>query len=223
MKSIKLIAGIFAGMALLFTGCKEEYESGEDMSKPVPSDFGYDVENNTTDVLAFYWDATETVKAGATSYSIEICDDPSEAVSMYDDVIQTVQVSAIGSDGIGRATFTKGISEYTEKYVRIRVNYGAVFSSWTFARDDEGNPAAFVAGHGMKDLNKASVGTIDIDCPEDSDSFTISADLTPVASASRVLVILMDYASQSAISTILVDPSKAVSYTHLTLPTTPYV
>lgn len=208
MKSIKFIVGALAGAALLLTACQEEIPAGEDQSKPVPGDFRYDAENSTADTLAFRWNAGQTVAAGATSYSIEVCDDPNDAVNMYDDVIQTIKASAVGADGVARATFTKGISEYTEKYVRLRVNYGSVFTPWIFATDSEGQPAVFVTGHGIKDLKKPSVENIKLsDCPENGTEFTVKADLSAVASASRLIVLLVDYTTQKALVTEVIDPS----------------
>lgn len=213
MKSFKLIAGAFAGAALLLSSCQEEIASGEDQSKPVPTDLRYDVENSKADTLAFRWNAGETIAAGASSYSIEICDDPNDAVNMYDDVIQTIKRSAVGADGVARAKFTKGISEYTEKYVRLRVNYGASFTPWVFATDSEGKPAVFVSGHGIKDLKKASVEKIDLtDCPKDGTEFSVKADLSAVSSANRVIVLLIDYTSQKAIITDVIDPSVKTSF-----------
>lgn len=212
MKSNKFIVSALAGAVLLLSACQEEFSSGEDQSRPVPSDLRYDIENSTADTLAFRWSAGETIAAGATSYSIEVCDDPNDAVNMYDDVITTVKKSEIGSDGIGRAEFTKGISEYTEKYVRIRVNYGAVFSSWTFATGSDGKPAAFVSGHGIKDLQKPSVESISVDCPADADKFTVKADLSSVAEASRVLILLMDNNSQKILDTEIVNPAEKSSF-----------
>ena len=212
MKSTKFIVGALAGAALLLASCQEEFTAGEDQSRLVPSDLRYDTENSTADNLAFCWSAGQTIAAGATSYSIEVCDNPDDAVNMYDDVIQTIKTSAVGSDGVARATFTKGISEYTEKYVRLRVNYGAVFSSWTFAKDAEGNPAVFVAGHGIKDLKKPSVESISVNCPADAAEFSVKADLSAVASASRVLVLLLDYTSQQVLDKEVVDPSSKSTF-----------
>lgn len=212
MKSIKFIVGALAGAALLLASCQEEFTAGEDQSRLVPSDLRFDTENSTADNLAFCWSAGQTIAAGATSYSIEVCDNPDDAVNTYDDVIQTIKKSDVGADGVARAAFTKGISEYTEKYVRLRVNYGAVFSSWIFAKDSEGNPAVFVAGHGIKDLKKPSVESIAVNCPEDATEFSAKADLSAVASASRVIVLLIDYTSKKVLDTEVVDPSKTSSF-----------
>lgn len=212
MKSIKFIVGALAGAALLLASCQEEFTAGEDQSRLVPSDLRFDTENSTADNLAFCWSAGQTIAAGATSYSIEVCDNPDDAVNTYDDVIQTIKKSDVGADGVARAAFTKGISEYTEKYVRLRVNYGAVFSSWIFAKDSEGNPAVFVAGHGIKDLQKPSVESIAVNCPEEATEFSAKADLSAVASANRVIVLLIDYTSKKVLDTEVVDPSKTSSF-----------
>ncbi len=211
MKSTKFIVCALAGAALLLSACQEKISSGEDSSRVAPSDLRYDVENSRSDTLALCWSAGESLAAGATSYSIELCDDPSEPVSTYDDNIQTIKASAV-SGNVGRAVFTKGVSEYTEKYARMRVHYGASFTSWVFAQGPDGNPAVLVTGHGVKDPSKASVEKIDIDCPADKDEFSVSADLSAVSSASRVIVLLMDYSTQSTIEKIVVNPAETSDY-----------
>ncbi len=214
MKSFKLIAGLLAGATLLTTGCKKEFEGGEDSSKAVPTDLSFVTLKSADagDTLAFRWNAQPLIAQGATSFSIEICDDPAEPVNTYDDVIQTIKSSEI-KDGTGIVYFTTGISEYTEKYVRIRANYGSKFSKWAFGADDKGEPAVFVAGHGIKDTDKAAVGAITMtDCPADGNNFTVKADLTPASSASRVLAILMDYAAQKAIWTEKIENLSASTF-----------
>lgn len=210
MKSFKLIAGLLAGAALLTTGCKEEFNGGEDASLATPTDLGFITltSKDAGDTLAFRWNAQEYIAKGATSFSVEICDDPAEPVNTYDDVIQTIKSSEI-KDGTGVVYFTKGISEYTEKYARIRANYGAKFSKWAFGCNDKNQPAVFIAGHGIKDTEKPSVGIISVsDCPKDGDNFTVKADVSPVSSASRIIAILMDYAAQKSLQSFEVDPSK---------------
>lgn len=208
MKSIKFIVGALAGATLLLTACQEELSIGEDQSRLVPEDLRYDAENSKADTLAFQWSASPTLAAGATSYSIEVCDSPDDVVNMYDDNIKTIKKSAIGKDGAAKAIFTKGISEYTEKYVRIRVNYGAAFSPWTFAANSKGEPAVFVTGHGTVDPQKPSVEKIELtDCPAGGSEISVKADLSAVSSASRVLALLIDYTSQKPIKTDVLNPS----------------
>ena len=215
MKSIKFIVGALAGATLLLTACQEELSIGEDQSRLVPEDLRYDAENSKADTLAFQWSASPTLAAGATSYSIEVCDSPDDVVNMYDDNIKTIKKSAIGKDGAAKAIFTKGISEYTEKYVRIRVNYGAAFSPWVFATDSDGKPASFMTGHGIKDLKKPSVEKIELtDCPKDGTEFTVKADLSAVSSANRLIVLLMDYTIQKAIDKIVINPSETSTFEH---------
>ena len=159
MKSLKSIAGIFACASILLTGCEKEFKAGEDTTKPVPTDLQYDVEYSRPDTMAVCWNATEAIAAGATSFNVELCDSPDDAVNTYDDNIQTVKVSSIGADGIAHAVFTKGTKEHSEKYARIRANYGAVFSKWAFATDKNGDPAVLISGHGMLDKSKAALRT----------------------------------------------------------------
>ena len=214
MKSIKNLAASLALVAFVFTGCVKELPSGEDQSKPAPSDLSYDCEESVTDAIPLCWDAAQLIAQGATAFSIDAVDSPSDPVDTYKSSMQTIKASAIGEDGIGRTSFTKGISEFTEKYVRIRAHYGAVFSPWVFASDGNGNPAVLIAGHGIKDLDKPVVGKVDLtECPVDSSFFSIKVDLTPAASANRIILILMDFAAQKPLETFNLDPASG-SFEH---------
>ena len=104
MKSLKSIAGIFACASILLTGCEKEFKAGEDTTKPVPTDLQYDVEYSRPDTMAVCWNAAEAIAAGATSFNVELCDSPDDAVNTYDDNILTVKVSSIGADGIAHAS-----------------------------------------------------------------------------------------------------------------------
>ena len=55
MKSFKLIAGLLAGAALLTTGCKEEFNGGEDASLATPTDLSFITltSKDAGDTLAF--------------------------------------------------------------------------------------------------------------------------------------------------------------------------
>lgn len=92
MKSLKSIAGIFACASILLTGCEKEFKAGEDTTKPVPTDLQYDVEYSRPDTMAVCWNAAEAIAAGATSFNVELCDSPDDAVNTYDDNILTVKV-----------------------------------------------------------------------------------------------------------------------------------
>ena len=212
MKSLKSIAGIFACASILLTGCEKEFKAGEDTTKPVPTDLQYDVEYSRPDTMAVCWNAAEAIAAGATSFNVELCDSPDDAVNTYDDNIQTVKVSAIGADGIAHAVFTKGTKEHSEKYARIRANYGAVFSKWAFATDKNGDPAVLISGHGMLDKSKACFENIKFKDNGDG-TFDVSADVSAASGADSLIVYLMDYASKKALDKQVV-PAGSTFFSH---------
>lgn len=212
MKSLKSIAGIFACASILLTGCEKEFKAGEDTTKPVPTDLQYDVEYSRPDTMAVCWNAAEAIAAGATSFNVELCDSPDDAVNTYDDNILTVKVSAIGADGIAHAVFTKGTKEHSEKYARIRANYGAVFSKWAFATDKNGAPAVLISGHGMLDKSKACFENIRFKDNGDG-TFDVSADASAASGADSLIVYLMDYASSKALDKQVV-PAGSTSFSH---------
>lgn len=212
MKSLKSIAGIFACASILLTGCEKEFKAGEDTTKPVPTDLQYDVEYSRPDTMAVCWNAAEAIAAGATSFNVELCDSPDDAVNTYDDNILTVKVSAIGADGIAHAVFTKGTKEHSEKYARIRANYGAVFSKWAFATDKNGAPAVLISGHGMLDKSKACFENIKFKDNGDG-TFDVSADVSAASGADSLIVYLMDYASKKALDKQVV-PAGSTSFSH---------
>lgn len=212
MKSLKSIAGIFACASILLTGCEKEFKAGEDTTKPVPTDLQYDVEYSRPDTMAVCWNAAEAIAAGATSFNVELCDSPDDAVNTYDDNIQTVKVSSIGADGIAHAVFTKGTKEHSEKYARIRANYGAVFSKWAFATDKNGDPAVLISGHGMLDKSKACFENIVFKDNHDG-TFDVSADASAASGADSLIVYLMDYASKKALDKQVV-PAGSTSFSH---------
>lgn len=212
MKSLKSIAGIFACASILLTGCEKEFKAGEDTTKPVPTDLQYDVEYSRPDTMAVCWNAAEAIAAGATSFNVELCDSPDDAVNTYDDNILTVKVSSIGADGIAHAVFTKGTKEHSEKYARIRANYGAVFSKWAFATDKNGDPAVLISGHGMLDKSKACFENIVFKDNYDG-TFEVSADASAASGADSLIVYLMDYASSKALDKQVV-PAGSTSFSH---------
>lgn len=212
MKSLKSIAGIFACVSILLTGCEKEFKAGEDTTKPVPTDLQYDVEYSRPDTMAVCWNAAEAIAAGATSFNVELCDSPDDAVNTYDDNILTVKVSSIGADGIAHAVFTKGTKEHSEKYARIRANYGPVFSKWAFATDKNGDPAVLISGHGMLDKSKACFENIKFKDNGDG-TFDVSADASAASAADSLIVYLMDYASGKALDKQVV-PAGSTSFSH---------
>lgn len=147
MKSFKILITAFAMVAVLFTGCKKEVVTGIDTSKAGVTDFTYDEENSSSTSIAFYWDAAEAVKAGATSFSVQLAQNADFTdIDMYNSAIgQTIQVSANPNDAV---TMT-GLVENTWYYARVRANYPrSVYSDWTVLTKD--NSVVCVAvGHGI--------------------------------------------------------------------------
>lgn len=220
MKSFKLIAGALACLSLLVMSCEKEFAAGEDTTKPVVTDLRLEPGCLSDSTINLVWSAGELIAQGATSFTVEICDSKDDVVNTYDDVITTISASDI-TDGTGKVTFDEGISDYVEKYARIRVSYGAVFSKWTFATNDDGEPAALIANHGTRDLKKGVAQSIT--AVQDTDTtgkrtptykMTTTADLTAAESADRNRVLLIDYASQKVVEAAEISNASA-SYNHV--------
>lgn len=220
MKSFKLIAGALACLSLLVMSCEKEFAAGEDTTKPVVTDLRLEPGCLSDSTINLVWSAGELIAQGATSFTVEICDSKDDVVNTYDDVITTISASDI-TDGTGKVTFDEGISDYVEKYARIRVSYGAVFSKWTFATNDDGEPVALIANHGTRDLKKGVAQNIT--AVQDTDTtgkrtptykMTTTADLTAAESADRNRVLLIDYASQKVVEAAEISNASA-SYNHV--------
>lgn len=147
MKSFKILITAFAMVAVLFTGCKKEVVTGIDTSKAGVTDFTYDEENSSSTSIAFYWDAAEAVKAGATSFSVQLAQNADFTdIDMYNSAIgQTIQVSANPND----AVIMTGLVENTWYYARVRANYArSIYSDWTVLKEDDAVVCISV-GHGI--------------------------------------------------------------------------
>lgn len=163
MKSSKILIAAVAMMTVLFSGCEKEVFTGIDTSKAGVKDFTYDDVNSSSTAVAFYWDAAEALKAGATSFSVQLAKEADfRDVDMYDASIgKTVQATAKLND----AVVFSGLKEYTMYYARIRANYPrSIFSDWTVLTQD-GEMACVSVGHGIVVMAFAAPGNILLNAP----------------------------------------------------------
>lgn len=131
MKSIKFFSAALA-LALTLTGCQPEVISGVDANSPAPKDLAIDAEVTTSTVLAVTWDATECVKAGVKSFTVQAATAAglNSSYGVYDtDHTQTVM--AADTVNIYSAKYSELVpGEYS---VRVRANYPrSVYSEWVY-------------------------------------------------------------------------------------------
>ena len=132
MKSFKILIAAAAMVTALASGCmKEPVVTGIDSSKACAKDLTYDPTNSSDKALAFWWNADDALKAGATSFSVQLykAEDATD-IDMYDSSVgQTVQANATTNDAVIFSGLTKG-SKY---YARVRANYPrSVYSDWCY-------------------------------------------------------------------------------------------
>lgn len=158
MKSFKILiaATLLAGV---LTGCTKEVFTGIDSSKAGVTDFTYDDINSSATSAAFYWDAAAALKAGATSFSVQLAqkEDFSD-VDMYNaSVGKTIQAGDAMNDAV---TFT-GLKEYATYYARVRANYPrSIYSDWAVLKMD-GQLACVSVGHGIVSMSFTAPSKID--------------------------------------------------------------
>lgn len=130
MKFKRILAISLAAAAFVFASCtKEDVNSGVDASKPGVTDLAYDDINSSKDALAFTWDASEAIAAGATSFTVQLMKtvDGSDATNYDNKLSQTVQVTDSPNDAVIISGHSAG-QKYT---VRARANYPrSVYSDW---------------------------------------------------------------------------------------------
>ncbi|MCQ2115546.1 MAG: fibronectin type III domain-containing protein [Bacteroidales bacterium] len=146
MKSTKiLIAAVMTVLCL--AGCKKDVFTGIDGSKACVTDFNYDEVNSTASAVSLYWNAEDAIKAGATSFSVQLAEyEDFRDVDMYSpSIAQTVQATALIYD----AAILSGLKEYKMYYARVRANYPrSIYSDWTVLKKD-GAIACISVGHGL--------------------------------------------------------------------------
>lgn len=200
MKYSKFLAGAIAAVAMLAVSCEREAgPTGEDPSRPVPTEIIYDVENATNDNLAIRWNAAPCIAAGAQSFTIQTCSDVEKGTSSYSTSASKVVMASDIKDGIGRYQFTEK-SRYGSSYVRIRANYKkSAFSSWAWATTHD-TPCLVETGFGMTDYTIAhpaisfkAAGT---------DDMTVLYDATNCSGADTVRLTLVDYNSRKILEDI---------------------
>lgn len=171
MKSFKIL--IAAAMsAVLLTGCvQKEVVTGIDKTKAGVTDFAYDETMSSTTTVSLVWNPNEALKAGATSFSVQLArkEDFSDATmykpeqSMYKDTPQgqTIQADAAVTDG----TIFSGLKEYDRYYARVRANYPrSVYSDWTVLKDGD-DLACISVGHGLLAMTFGAPKEITLNAP----------------------------------------------------------
>jgi len=131
MKSTKILIAAAVATTAIFSGCQKEVFTGIDTSKACAKDLNYDSKNSSEKTAAFYWDAEDAIKAGATSFSVQLYQyEDARDIDMYNSSIgQTVQATASTYDAVIFSGLTKG----AKYFARVRANYPrSIYSDWTY-------------------------------------------------------------------------------------------
>lgn len=158
MKFKRILAISLAAAAFIFSSCsKEDVKTGVDASKPGVTDLAYDDINSSKDALAFTWDASEAVAAGATSFTVQLMKttDGSDATNYDNSLSQTIQVTDSPNDAVIISGHSSG-QKYT---VRARANYPrSIYSDWIWLQNGSEKAVVKVgAGVVNESLNAPSI------------------------------------------------------------------
>lgn len=151
MKSSKFLISAAVVAMLLPVGCKKaaiyEGKTGIDSSKAGVEDFYYDEDASGKTSIALYWDVTKAIKAGATSFSVQLAkNEDFTDIDMYNSAIgQTLQASSAKND----AVVMSPLKENDRYFARIRANYPkSIYSDWTYLTQN-GKKICISVGHGV--------------------------------------------------------------------------
>lgn len=147
MKSTKILITALSLALVMLSGCKKEVFTGIDPTKAGVTDFTFDEDASGKTSIAFYWTADEAIKAGATSFSVQLAQKADFTdIDMYDGTIgKTISATSAKHDAV---TF-EGLTESTRYFARVRANYArSIYSEWTQLMVD-GNVICISVGHGV--------------------------------------------------------------------------
>lgn len=164
MKINKMLIAVLAMLAVVLSSCKDDDPTvGIDSGMPVPATF-FDADNSEGKTIAVYWNPSQAISAGATSFTVQLIKTVDGEGDIYDNTIsQTLE--AIDTDGqfTDKARFDN-LAKGRIFYVRVRANYPrSVFSDWVKAAVSESNPtpARIMVGTGIVDDDVEETSAID--------------------------------------------------------------
>lgn len=164
MKIKNTVTAVIAMLPFLFAGCKdEEPVTGFDPDLPGAEEIAYDAMNSSSESIAVTWDASRAVRAGATSFTVQLVTGVEAEGDIYDSAFsQNIRIDE--EEGLYDLTQFINLTEGKIYYVRIRANYpGSRFSEWDFARNDAGEPARIKVGKGIvPDSEQESLSSVKV-------------------------------------------------------------
>lgn len=144
MKMMKYFLTVPLSILLLYA-CAKEPGYGTDPSLPGPVAFVYDGENSSDTDMAFSWDASEAISAGARSFTVEVLSNASGFDVNPDHRI------VLCSDAINDCASFTGYKKGLKYYIRARANYSAArYSEWVWLMDGD-EKAIVKVGTGLVD------------------------------------------------------------------------
>lgn len=156
MKSFRILTAVLLASVFAFlTACQpDEISTGIDGKKPGVTNLGLNVASHGATALTVTWSAESAIKAGATSFSVQLVESPDTtggrliAADVYNSTIsKTVAVE----DGVtDYAATISGQTLGDKLYLRVRANYKmSKYSDWTWLEDANGNKLIYKVGRGV--------------------------------------------------------------------------
>lgn len=152
MKINKMLIAVPAMLAVVLSSCKDDDPTvGIDSGMPAPAVF-YDAVNSVGKTIAVYWNPTQAISAGATSFTVQLVKSETSEGDVYDNTISQT-LASIDNDGqpSGMARFDN-LAKGRIFYVRVRANYPrSVYSPWILAAasEEDSTPARIKVGEGL--------------------------------------------------------------------------
>lgn len=152
MKINKMLIAVLAMLAVVLSSCKDDDPTvGIDSGMPAPAVF-YDAVNSVGKTIAVYWNPTQAISAGATSFTVQLVKSETSEGDVYDNTISQT-LASIDNDGqpSGMARFDN-LAKGRIFYVRVRANYPrSVYSPWILAAasEEDSTPARIKVGEGL--------------------------------------------------------------------------
>ena len=156
MKSFRILTAVLLASVFAFlTACQpDEISTGIDGKKPGVTNLGMTVAGHGSTALTVTWSAESAIKAGAASFSVQLCEAPDTtggrlvAADMYN---ATISKTVMVEDGVTDYTVTISGQTLGDKlYLRVRANYKlSKYSDWTWLEDANGNKLIYKVGRGV--------------------------------------------------------------------------
>lgn len=153
MKRIIILA--VSAMALAFTGCQHQDPVRDALIEragnlATVSDVTYDASASTATTLSVYWDITDAIKAGASSFKVVVSEELFEFSDAEAGASNSKSFEVKSNASPNDALRISGIVSGTPYYIKVAAVYpGPSTSAWVYLLGEDGEPAQVIAGQGI--------------------------------------------------------------------------